>query len=120
MIKIGEETLENGQIIEIFKTTKGGIIKTPKQEPQEPQKTVIVTKFQFLKRLTQEELVKISSPELFIQDVMTLAQVKAVLLVFNSANEINLQDDSLDGFKAVMAGAGLFTQERVDEITTIQ
>jgi hypothetical protein len=64
--------------------------------------------------------VKISSPELFVQDTMTLAQVKAVLLVFNAANEINLQDDSLNSFKAVMVGAGLFTQERVDEITAVE
>jgi len=77
-------------------------------------KANILTKFEFLSLLTDEELVKIANPELFIQDVQVLAQVKAVLLVFNSSNEIDLNKS--EKFKVVMVASGLFTQERVDEI----
>jgi len=77
-------------------------------------KASILTKFEFLSLLTDEELVKIANPELFIQDVQVLAQVKAVLLVFNSSNEIDLNKS--EKFKVVMVASGLFTQERVDEI----
>jgi len=77
-------------------------------------KANILTKFEFLSLLTDEELVKIANPELFIQDVQVLAQVKAVLLIFNSSNEIDLNKS--EKFKVVMVASGLFTQERVDEI----
>ena len=80
-------------------------------------KANILTKFEFLSLLTDEELVKIANPELFIQDVQVLAQVKAVLLVFNSSNEISLNKS--EKFKVVMVASGLFTQERVDEICKI-
>ena len=80
-------------------------------------KANILTKFEFLSLLTDEELVKIANPELFIQDVQVLAQVKAVLLVFNSSNEIDLNKS--EKFKVVMVASGLFTQERVDEICKI-
>ena len=80
-------------------------------------KANILTKFEFLSLLTDEELVKIANPELFIQDVQVLAQVKAVLLIFNSSNEIDLNKS--EKFKVVMVASGLFTQERVDEICKI-
>ena len=80
-------------------------------------KANILTKFEFLSLLTDEELVKIANPELFIQDVQVLAQVKAVLLIFNSSNEIDLNKS--EKFKMVMVASGLFTQERVDEICKI-
>ena len=80
-------------------------------------KANILTKFEFLSLLTDEELVKIANPELFIQDVQVLAQVKAVLLIFNSSNEISLNKS--EKFKVVMVASGLFTQERVDEICKI-
>lgn len=78
-----------------------------------------LTKYQFRQRMTIQEKAKLEMVDTLLEGEM-LEIVKAVLKDFDSAEEINLLDESIEGFKQIMVQSGLFTQERVDEITAIQ
>ena len=75
----------------------------------------IISKFAFRQRMTLQEKTKLEMLDSLLEGEM-LATVKAVLKDFEMAEMINLEDENMEGFKAVMVASGLFTQERVDEI----
>ena len=74
----------------------------------------------FLARLLDDELAKIAMPEAFLTDQNHLASVKGILLVFNNAASIDLDDQYMARWKNIMISTGLFTEERVNEICVVE
>jgi hypothetical protein len=79
----------------------------------------VISKFAFRQRMTIQEKAQLEMVDSLLEGE-TLATVKAVLKDFDLVEEVNLEDSSIAGFKAIMVQSGIFTQERVDEITAIQ
>ena len=98
--------------------TKLGEYKYVDSEFVKISKTII-SKFAFRQRMTIQEKAQLEMIDSLLEGEM-LATVKAVLKDFELVEEVNLEDESIAGFKAIMVQSGLFTQERVDEICSIK
>lgn len=77
-----------------------------------------MTKYQFRRRFTLDELIKFDNPELFVSNLT--AQQKAIARTltrsFDAATEIDLADDQLQYGIQLMVQWGLLTAERAEQI----
>lgn len=100
-----------------------GILKADKSQGlvwwEEAPASKILTKYQFRQRMTIQEKAKLEMLDSLLEGE-TLAMVKAVLKDFDLAEEINLLDENIVGFKQIMLQSNLFTQERIDEICKVE
>lgn len=79
-----------------------------------------LTKYQFRKRFTMEELLKFDSPEVFIQNPTQeqLLKIKTLKSSYNDATLIDLTDEMLIYGMNLMVQWGLLTEERKNQILT--
>lgn len=77
-----------------------------------------MSKFQFRKRFTMEELLKFDNPELYLPNltVEQKALVNTLKSSFEAATEIDLTDDVLKYGMNLMVQWGLLTEERKNQI----
>lgn len=96
---------------------EGGQFVAVEAEPaREPIKTTM-TKYQFRRRFTLDELVRFDNPELFVElTPHQRAMVNTLMRSFEAATEIDLNDAQLRLGLQLMVDWGLLTPERRDEI----
>lgn len=86
-------------------------------EPEPPPLKTTLSKYQFRRRFTLDELVKFDNPELFVQ--MTPQQqaiARTLTRSFDAATEIDLLDEQLQYGIQLMVQWGLLTSERAAQI----
>lgn len=83
-----------------------------------PQAQTHMTKYQFRRRFTLEELVKFDNPELFLPDMtpQQKAVAKTLMRSFDAALDIDLNDSQLQYGLQLMVDWGLLTEERKQQI----
>lgn len=90
----------------------------PPQPPPQPSLNTQLTKYQFRKRFTMEELLKFDSPEVFLQNPTQeqLLIIKTLKKSYDDATSIDLDDPLLQYGLNLMVQWGLLTEERKNEI----
>ena len=89
--------------------------------PPSPQLFTKMTKYQFRKRFTFDELLKFDNPELYIQNLteQQRAIIKTLTRSFDAATEIDLTDSQLQYGMQLMVDWGLITEERKNAILSV-
>lgn len=90
----------------------------PPVTPSDEERRHKLSKYQFRRRFTLDELVKFDNPELFIADMtpQQRAIARTLMRSFDAASEIDLLDDQLRYGIGMMVQWGLLSQERAEEI----
>lgn len=83
-----------------------------------PPARTTMTKYQFRRRFTMEELVKFDNPEMFLPNLtpQQKAIIRTLTRSFDAAQEIDLTDPTLQYGMNLMVEWGLLTPERKAEI----
>lgn len=86
--------------------------------PLPPPPSTKMTKYQFRRRFTLEELVKFDNPELFLPNLTPQQKAIARTLTrsFDAATEIDLADDQVQYGIQLMVQWGLLTEQRAARI----
>ena len=81
-----------------------------------------MTKYQFRKRFTFDELLKFDNPELYISNLtdQQRAIIKTLTRSFDAATEIDLTDSQLQYGMQLMVDWGLITEERKNSILSVE
>ena len=92
-------------------------LPTPSQTPAPPARRIL-SKLEFRRRFTMDELVKFDSPELFLPNLTDAqrATLRTMQRNFDVAGFIDLDDPLLVQGLSLMVQYGLITQERVNQI----
>ena len=123
----------NGQIVNVIEAEREWalamfpeyeVVEAPLPDPLPPDPprpeapSTKMTKYQFRRRFTLDELVKFDNPELFVQDLTTQQKAVAHTLLrsFDAATEIDLTDEQLQYGIQLMVQWGLLTAERAAQI----
>lgn len=91
----------------------------PQPEPPQPEPPRMkMTKYQFRRRFTLDELVKFDNPELFVSNLTAQQQAitRTLTRSFDAATEIDLADEQLQYGIQLMVQWGLLTAERAAQI----
>lgn len=89
----------------------------PPPATDQPQPLITMSKYQFRRRFTLDELVKFDNPQMFVE--MTAQQkaiVNTLMRSFDAATEIDLNDSQLQYGLQLMVDWGLLTAERKQQI----
>jgi hypothetical protein len=92
-------------------------LPNPASTPPPPARR-IMTKLEFRRRFTMDELVRFDSPELFLSNLTDAqrATLRTMQRNFDAAGFIDLDDPLLAQGLALMVQYGLITQTRVNQI----
>ncbi|MCX8008297.1 MAG: hypothetical protein N3A54_01190 [Patescibacteria group bacterium] len=111
---------ENYPDYEIIEAPLPTLPSSPQEEipPYILERKYKMTKYQFRKRFTLEELLKFDSPEAFIQNItpQQILLMKTLKKSYEDATEIDLRDEMLHYGMNLMVQWGLLTAERKQKI----
>jgi|YNPMSStandDraft_1061717.scaffolds.fasta_scaffold39714_2 hypothetical protein len=90
----------------------------PPSAAKAPPSRRVMSKLQFRRRFTMDELIKFDSPELFLPNLTDAqrATIRTMQRNFDAAGFIDLDDPLLVQGLSLMVQYGLLTQERVNQI----
>ncbi|MCX8008272.1 MAG: hypothetical protein N3A54_01055 [Patescibacteria group bacterium] len=90
----------------------------PEIPPHILERKYKMTKYQFRKRFTIDELLRFDNPEAFIQNITPqhILIIKTLKNSYNDATEIDLRDEMLQYGLQLMVDWGLLSEERKQQI----
>lgn len=127
MVKIGEETNESGQIIEIFQDGSA-VIRTPKAKPQQAKYKTAYSHLNFIERfdiadqmrymITFEDIIN-NNESYTAEDKLThINTIKLIKAKFDKATYIDLTDARVEEGLNTLANLGIIVTTTVEDIIT--